>query len=236
MKKELEEYYSKRAKTYADLDEPKTIVAAVRGIGIADHLDIISPGEGEKILDIGCGTGRFLRPFSKAKVVGTDLTLNMLEKARAFAPLVRADAEHLPFKDESFDLVHSAGLLGVYRSQKVLEEAARVTKKKGRLYVSFPATTSVSGVVTLLLQKLLRYNPSLLDYWYTKGEIKAMYPDEVDIKEIHRLGWEPPFQRWYKKLESEKLVRLFLFLEKNLRDKPLFKYFGARFLAEGIKA
>jgi hypothetical protein len=79
------------------------------------------------------------------------------------------------------------------------------------------------------------YNPSLLDYWYTKGEIREMFPASVKIINIYRLGFEPAFQRIYKNIESERLSRLFLFLEKMLRDKPLFKYFGARFLVEGIK-
>jgi ubiquinone/menaquinone biosynthesis C-methylase UbiE len=48
-------------------------------------------------------------------------------------PLVRGDAESLPFKDSAFDVVHSTGLLGICRSKKILEEAARVTKEQGRV-------------------------------------------------------------------------------------------------------
>jgi ubiquinone/menaquinone biosynthesis C-methylase UbiE len=235
MKKKVQEYYSIRARTYSDLDEPATIVSAVRSIGVSDHLSIISPSDNDLILDIGCGTGRFLKAFSNSKVVGVDLTLNMLEKARGLAPLVKADAEYLPFKSNSFDIVHSAGLLGIYRSGKILEEAARVVKNKGKIYFSFPAATSISGIVALIFKKLLHYNPTLLDYWYTEREIKALYPSDVKVVRIYRLGWEPPFQRWYKRLRSKKLIRLFLFLEENLRDKPFFKYFGARFLVEGEK-
>jgi len=234
MKKKIQEYYSRRAETYSDLDAPATIVSAVRFRGVLDHLKIISPKENERILDIGCGTGRFLQPFSKAKVCGVDLTLNMLNKAKGHAPLVRADAEHLPFKDASFDIAHSAGLLGIYRSSKVLEEAARVVKENGKIYISFPAATSVSGIVSLIFQKLFRYNPSLFDYWYTKKDIRRMFPPEVELVKIYRLGWEPPFQRWFKELESRKLVKLFLFLENILKNKPFFKYFCARFLAVGV--
>lgn len=235
MKKKLERYFTKRAATYSDLDEPRTVVACVRAIGIDDHMEVMALKSSDKVIDIGCGTGRFLKPFSAAMVFGIDLTANMLKEAKVYnVPLLRGDAEFLPFEDASFDVVHSAGLLGILRSKEILQEAARVTKKQGRLFISFPATTSVSGLVTLFFMKF-GYNPSLLDYWYTKKEIGEMFPENVKITNIYRLGFEPPFQRLYKNLESEKLSKLFLFLEKRLRDRPLFKYFGARFLVEGVK-
>jgi ubiquinone/menaquinone biosynthesis C-methylase UbiE len=235
LEKEIEAYFTKRASTYSDLDEPKTIVGCVRAIGIIDHMEIMGIKESDRVIDIGCGTGRFLAPFSRAKGFGLDLTTNMLMKAKTYnVPLVRADAAYLPFKDGSFDIVHSTGLLGIIRSKEILEEAARITKKGGKTFTSFPVTTSVSGIVTLFFMKF-GYNPSLLDYWYTKDEIREMCPDSVRINNIYRLGFEPPFQRIYKNIESAWLSRVFLFLERNLRDKPFFKYFGARFLVEGVK-
>lgn len=235
LEREIEAYFTKRAATYSDLDEPDTIVRCVRAIGLYDHMKAMRLKETDKVIDIGCGTGRFLKPLSKAHGSGLDLTENMLKEAKVYGvPLVRADAAHLPFKNESFDVVHSTGLLGIIRSKKILEEAARITKKEGRVLISFPATTSVSGLVTLFFMKF-GYNPSLLDFWYTKGEIREMYPEDMKIKNIRRLGFEPPFQRIYKNIESERLSRVFLFLERNLRDKPLFKYFGGRFLVVGVK-
>ena len=235
MKKELEAYFTRRAATYSDLDEPKTIVGCVRAIGVVDHMAIMGLKESDGVIDVGCGTGRFLKPFSAARGFGLDLTTNMLKEAKVYGvPLVRADAEFLPFKDSVFDVVHSTGLLGIVRSKKILQEAARITKKEGRMFISFPATTSVSGLVSLFFMKF-GYNPSLLDYWYTKREIRDMYPENIKIKNIWRLGFEPPFQRIYKNIESERLSRVFLFFERNLRDKPPFKYFGARFLVEGEK-
>lgn len=234
MKRDVVDYYTRRAATYSDLDEPNTIVSCVRAIGVMDHLRIIAPMPGEKILEMGCGPGRFLGPFSVADVVGIDFTPEMLDQAKRWsAKLVRGDAEHLPFKDGVFDTAHSAGLLGVYKSKKILSEAGRVVKKGGRVYMSFPAVTSVSGLMVRLLRGI--YNPSLMDFWYTKEEIMDMLPLGIRAKAIFRLGWEPPFQRLYRRWVSDLLVRLFLFLEKNLKNKPFFKYFGARFLLEGIK-
>ncbi len=235
LEREIEAYFKKRAATYSDLDEPQTIVSCVRALGMADHMEIMGLEKSDAVIDIGCGNGRFLKPFSSANGFGLDLTENMLKEAKKYnVPLVRGDAACLPFKDGSFDIVHSTGLLGIIRSKEILNEAARATKKGGRVFTSFPATTSFSGLATLFLMKF-GYNPSLLDYWYTKGEINEMCPENIKIKNIYRLGFEPPFQRVYKNIESEWLSRVFLFLERNLRDKPLFKYFGGRFLVEGAR-
>jgi ubiquinone/menaquinone biosynthesis C-methylase UbiE len=236
MKDRVKKYYEKRAKTYEDLNKPTTIVSSVRSIGINDHLEIMDVKREDLILDVGCGQGRFLGPLNaRSSVVGLDFTVEMLEKAKITgALLIRGDAEHLPLKDEVFDIVHSAGLLGVYKSHQISEEMTRVTKKKGRIFISFPAAASVSGVLAKGFLKL-GWNPTLLDFWYTKKEITDILPEGVRLINLHRLGFEPPFQRLYKKIVSRGLVQVFIFLEKNLRDKPLFKYFGSRFFVEAIK-
>ncbi len=234
MKRGVEHYYEKRAHTYCDLDERDTIVAWVRSIGIEDHLDIMRISSSERILDIGCGTGRFLLPFSKADVFGLDFSVNMLKKTKEIAPVVRGDAEHLPFKDSSFDKCHSAGLLAVYRSEKILEEAARVTRKGGRVFFSFPAADSVSGVVTRLFLKLGR-NVSLFDEWYRRKDVEEMLPGQLRVVKITRLGFEPPFQRILKRVESRKLCRAFRYIEARLKNKWPFTYFSARHFLEAEK-
>ena len=244
-KKEIEEYYKRRALTYAELDSAKTIVACVRAIGIEDHLRIMRIKKSDIVLDIGCGNGRFLRAFSELSenVFGLDLSKEMLQEARKrHGNLVRGDAEALPFRSNSFDVVHSAGLLGVYKSEKIIEECFRVAKQHGRVFISFPALESMSGFFFVLFKKLrLSYNPTLLDYWYSKKEIidvleKIEEKNKIKIRyRIHKLGFEPPFQRAFKNIESEKLAKLFISLENNLREKPLFKYFKARYLLEAEK-
>jgi len=243
LKKEIGEYYERRASTYSDLDEPKTIVACVRRIGAEDHLRIIAPEKEQKILDIGCGNGRFLKAFLEHAegVFGADISLHMLKEAQKTTKnIVRADSEHLPFKDNAFDIVHSAGLLGIYHSEKILEESERAAKKNGRILISFPALESVSGLFFRILSKF-KYNPTLLDCWYRKEEIEKMFKAVEEKKKtkmvlkLHKLGWEMPFQRVYKNVESPFLVKIFIYLEKNLREAPFFTYFKARWFAESEK-
>jgi ubiquinone/menaquinone biosynthesis C-methylase UbiE len=237
MKRDLKRYYHHRASSYSDLDDAPTIVSRVRSIGMADHIRIMEPTEEDLVLDVGCGTGRFVSALAPyCRVIGVDMTQRMLEGAKgAGRPLVLSDAEGLPFKDAAFDMVHSAGLLGIYRSPEIIKECARVLKPGGRAFISFPASGSVSGAVFKVVKKATGRNPTLLDHWYTMDEVEEMFSGVLTIEKVHRLGWEPPFQRWYKKVESVKLVQLFDALEHRLRDKPLFSYFSGRYLVSAVK-
>jgi len=100
---------------------------------------------GEKILDVGCGTGNYTIEFAKrgADVVGADSSKDMLDFARQKAKEERvkagfqiADALNLPFTDQSFDLIVSNGLLCFLgEPEKALMEMNRVLKPGGRLIV-----------------------------------------------------------------------------------------------------
>jgi SAM-dependent methyltransferase len=86
------------------------------------------------VLDIGIGTGRFSQYFIESgfAVVGVDVSLPMMIQARekGVRDLVRADAQHLPFRDQSFDgsiMIHVLHL--VHDWVRVINEVGRVTRK-----------------------------------------------------------------------------------------------------------
>ncbi len=88
---------------------------------------------GGRCLDLGVGTGRIAGPILAAgriDLVGVDVGRAMLERARSrgIAPLVRADARHLPFRARAFARSMSTHLLHLVAEWPlVLREIARVT-------------------------------------------------------------------------------------------------------------
>lgn len=78
--------------------------------------DLVLDGTERSVLDLGAGTGRFLRCFLEKgrweRAVGTDFSNPMLQQGRRYldgrASWVQADFHRMPFVPESFDLVISA--------------------------------------------------------------------------------------------------------------------------------
>ncbi len=81
-------------------------------------VSMLQPFAGCRTLDLGCGTGRYLRLASRdAAVVGLDLSRGMLERARRQtsgslgAQWVQASVEHMPFGSQTFDRIVSGLVL-----------------------------------------------------------------------------------------------------------------------------
>jgi len=100
--------------------------------------DYLFPGD--KILDIGCGNGRFLELFKEKGVnyFGIDSSEKLIEIARKLDPKANfqvADALNLPFPNNFFDKVYSIAVLHHIPSEEFrlqfLKEARRVLKQEG---------------------------------------------------------------------------------------------------------
>jgi arsenite methyltransferase len=115
--------------------------------GVGYHLDLASLETGERVLDLGSGSGTDV--FCAAQqvgpdgsVIGVDFTPEQVQKAtrlrdEAGIPQVEfipASIDELPFEDESFDAVISNGVINLSPVKaKVFSEAARVLRRGGRL-------------------------------------------------------------------------------------------------------
>jgi ubiquinone/menaquinone biosynthesis C-methylase UbiE len=86
-----------------------------------------SPLEG-CILDLGCGTG-LLSEYLNNRIVGIDISFNMLDKARTREQVVQADMDFLPFRNAVFDAVVSfTSLQNLPDVDPALKEVRRVLK------------------------------------------------------------------------------------------------------------
>ena len=100
-------------------------------------------GPGTHVLDVAAGTGNASLEAARsgAHVTAGDLTPELLDAGRARAGAagleldwVEADAEHLPFEDESFDVVMSAiGVMFAPHHQLAADELVRVCKPGGTI-------------------------------------------------------------------------------------------------------
>ncbi len=98
-------------------------------------VNLLQPKATKSLLDVGCGTGQFSKRFSDMglQVTGLDNNLAMLDYAKTIdnkIDYIQANAEKLPFKDETFDYCSAVtSLCFIQNPQQSLQEMVRVSKK-----------------------------------------------------------------------------------------------------------
>ncbi|HEY2766108.1 MAG TPA: demethylmenaquinone methyltransferase [Pseudonocardiaceae bacterium] len=160
----------------------------------------VDAGTGDRVLDLAAGTAVSTAELasSGALCVAADFSLGML-RAGAYrnAPSVAADALHLPFADDAFDVVTiSFGLRNIADLQTALTEMARVTRPGGRLVVAETSTPTwpplrkyleyLMGALPAVARKVSS-NPDA--YVYFVESLRA-WPDQPELAErISAAGW-----------------------------------------------
>jgi ubiquinone/menaquinone biosynthesis C-methylase UbiE len=103
---------------------------------------------GQRVLDVGCGTGRFAVALAErgARVWGVDPSEDMLRQARSNAAgkatFKQARAEALPFKDGWFDRAVLRLVVHLVERAQALREGARVLGPGGRIVIATFAPSS----------------------------------------------------------------------------------------------
>jgi len=135
---------------YSDAEMNSVPEGANLGLGCGNPTVLASLKEGDRILDLGSGAGFdcFLaakKVGKQGKVIGVDMTPEMLDKARANAKKGKytnvefrlGEIENLPVADSSVDVIISNCVINLAPNKKrVFEEAFRVLAPNGRLMVS----------------------------------------------------------------------------------------------------
>lgn len=110
---------------------------------------------GERVLDVACGSGTAALVAARryCEVTGIDYVPSLLERARLrtdaegyAAEFLEADAQDLPFPDDTFDAVLSVyGVQFAPDQQQAANELLRVTRPGGRIVLASPVPTGWSG-------------------------------------------------------------------------------------------
>ncbi len=166
--------------------------------------------KGKKVLEIGCGVGTDLAQFAKhgAIVTGVDLTEAAIALAKKRFKVTglkgsfqTADAENLPFRDETFDVVYSFGVIHhTPNTQRAVDEIRRVLKPGGRAFIMLYHTRSFE-YFTLVARKAI--NP---ERWAWSLQDAINYETEMNRK---KGGPSNPLTKTYTAGQAKKMFSKF---------------------------
>ena len=183
---------------WASGDYPSMVETFLLPLGprLVEACDI---GPGMKVLDIAAGTGNASIPAAAtgADVTASDLTPELLEAGRARAEAegltlewVEADAEHLTFGDESFDVVMSSiGAMFAPHHQDVADELVRVCRAGGTLGL---LSWTPEGMIGALFRTMGPFAPppppgaQPPPLWGSEEHLRELLGDRVEFRTLER--------------------------------------------------
>jgi trans-aconitate methyltransferase len=176
---------------------------------VGDLIDLLSPQPGEKILDLGCGTGHLTAKIAErgAEVVGLDGSASMIAQARQNYPKLKfslADARAFQC-DEPFDGVFSnAALHWIPEASSVIARVAGCLKPGGRLILEMGGKGNIARIVRALTMAIEEAGYPARNPWYFPSAAEYSSLLEERNFEIEAL-WT--IERWNKLEHPEKGLR-----------------------------
>jgi len=153
---------------------------------IHEHL---GPLAGRRVLDVGCGKGRFARVLHDrepaAEICALDLSLEMLRFAPAGVRVCAGSMTELPFADAAFDAAYATeSLEHAVEIEKAVAEICRVVKLGGRIVVIDKNARAFGRLATPDWER-----------WFGRRELERLFKRhcrEVESREISYWEDVPP--------------------------------------------
>jgi len=152
-----------------------------------------------RVLDVAAGSGNASIPAAArgATVTASDLTPELLEAGRGRAEAeglelewVEGDAEHLPFVDESFDVVMSSiGAMFAPHHQDVADELVRVCRRGGTLGL---LSWTPEGMIGALFRTMAPFAPppppgaQPPPLWGSEDHVHELFGDRIELRTLER--------------------------------------------------
>lgn len=133
-----------------------------------DLLALLNPQPGERILDVGCGTGHLTAQIAElgATVIGLDSSAAMIETAQAAYPNIafnQADATNFSFA-ESFDAVFSnAALHWVLQAEAAVKCMSQALRSGGRFVMECGGKGNIANILTALKQAMVELEQGAME-------------------------------------------------------------------------
>lgn len=176
------------ARVYEEVMRSKlnSVIADQTGPSDTTVASLLELDSARAVLDVGCGTGGFLRRFAHhmlevdepGLLVGTDPSWPMLEAARNYlrsdglhdyVRLVRADADRFPLQSGGFDRLHCSGALHLAVDiDGTLAEFARLLEPGGVCVIG--TFVSGNGLLRRAVKRLAEIPTNV--HWFSPGELE----------------------------------------------------------------
>ena len=201
------EYYAKFRDIYPDVFYRKV---AERGLCVS----------GQRVLDLGTGTGVLARNMYKygAKWTGLDISPEQIVQAKRLASEAGMDidfkavsAENLDYSSESFDVLTACQCFWYFDHAKVAPEFSRILKSDGRLVILYMEWLPFEDVIAGKSEELIhKYNPK----WSGGGEtrhpihIPDVMFDYFELEDHEEYDVKVPFTResWHGRIIASRGV------------------------------
>lgn len=180
-------------------------------------LELAGDVKSKTVLDVATGAGHTALAFAKtgARVTATDLTPEMLDKARAFLKsqniqevvFQEVSAEYMPFADNTFDIVTCRIAAHHFADPQVfVNEVARVLKPNGQFLL-------IDNIVPVdeALNEAMNYiekcrDPSHVCAYSIPVWIEYLTKAKLDVHHLNRFKRKKDYIEWTKNAQTSKDV------------------------------